>query len=148
MPLVAPHGGSLVNRVVDASKAEALKKEAAALPAVTLSAREAGDLEMIAIGAFSPLTGFMGQKDFEGVCKNIRLASGVVWPTPVILSPADDVAAKINVGQRIALKDDKGRLLAVMNVTEKYAHDKKLEIPNVYKTEEDKHPGVAIVQKQ
>jgi sulfate adenylyltransferase len=148
MPLIPPHGGTLVNRVVDASKAETLKKEAGGLPKVTLSAREACDLEMIAIGAFSPLTGFMGQKDFEGVCKNMRLANGTVWPIPVILSPADDVTAKINAGQRIALHDDKERLLAVMNVTEKYLHDKQLEIPNVYKTEEDAHPGVAIVRKQ
>src|SRR3954454_13651722 len=116
MALVAPHGGTLINRVVDDAKAQALRKEAQGLTAVTLSAREQGDLEMIAIGAFSPLTGFMGQKDFEGVCKNMRLASGTVWPIPVILSPADDVAAKINPGQRIALHDEKGRLLAVMNV--------------------------------
>src|SRR5256885_8423965 len=118
MSLIAPHGGSLVNRVVDQSKAETLKKEASGLPAVTLSAREQCDLEMIAIGAFSPLTGFMGQKDFEGVCKNMRLASGVVWPIPVVLSPSDEVTAKINPGQKIALQDDKNRLMGVMTVTE------------------------------
>lgn len=148
MALIWPHGGALVNRVVDVSRAEILKKEAAALPAIALSAREQGDLEMIAIGAFSPLTGFMGQRDFESVCKNMRLANGLVWPIPVILSPADGIVAKIGVGQRIALLDDKKRLLGVMSVTEKYAHDKALEIPNVYKTEDEAHPGVAIVKKQ
>lgn len=148
MALIPPHGGSLVNRVVDASKAEALKKEAAGLTAVTLSPREQFDLEMIAIGAFSPLTGFQGQADFTGVCKNMRLANGTVWPIPVILSPADEVTAKINAGQKIALFDDKKRLLAVMTVTEKYAHDKALEIPNVYRTEDEAHPGVALVKKQ
>lgn len=148
MSLVTPHGGSLVNRVVDGSKAEALKKEAGGLTKVVLSPREQFDLEMIAIGAFSPLTGFQGQADFTGVCKNMRLANGTVWPIPVVLSPADDVTAKINPGQKIALVDDKDRLLAVMTVNEKYAHDKKLEIPNVYKTEDEKHPGVAIVLKQ
>lgn len=148
MSLVTPHGGSLVNRVVDGSKAEALKKEAAGLTKVVLSPREQFDLEMIAIGAFSPLTGFQGQADFTGVCKNMRLANGTVWPIPVVLSPSDEVTAKINAGQKIALVDDKDRLLAVMSVTEKYPHDKKLEIPNVYKTEDEKHPGVAIVLKQ
>ncbi len=148
MSLIAPHGGTLVNRIVDENKAQSLRSEAANLPAVVLSAREQCDLEMIAIGAFSPLTGFMGQKDFEGVCKNMRLASGLVWPIPVTLCPADDVTAKINVGQRIALYDDKKRLLGVMTVSEKFAHDTKLEIPNVYKTEEDAHPGVAITRKQ
>jgi sulfate adenylyltransferase len=149
MSLIAPHGGTLVNRVVDEpTKAQAIKKEAANLTAVVLSPREQCDLEMIAIGAFSPLTGFMGEKDFDGCCKNMRLANGTVWPIPVTLSPGDDIAAKIGVGQRIALHDDKNRLLGVMAVAEKYSHDKALEIPNVYKTEDEAHPGVAITIKQ
>jgi sulfate adenylyltransferase len=148
MSLIAPHGGTLVNRVADDAKSANLKKEAASLPVVVLSPREQCDLEMIAIGAFSPLAGFMGQADFARVCKEMRLANGTVWPIPVVLSPADEVAAKINPGHKIALHDDKGRLMAVMTVSEKYAHDKALEIPNVYKTEDDKHPGVAIVRKQ
>jgi sulfate adenylyltransferase len=145
MSLVAPHGGSLVNRLSkDPAK---LAAEAATLPSITLSFRESCDLEMIAIGAFSPLTGFQGQADFTRVCKEMRLADGTVWPIPVYLSPADDVTAKISVGQRVALKDDKGRALAVMTITEKYPHDKALEIPNVFRTEDSAHPGVAIAQK-
>src|SRR5205085_10046447 len=107
-----------------------------------------GDLEMCAIGAFSPLTGFMVKADFARVCKEMRLADGTVWPIPVVLCPPDDVSASIREGQKIALKDGKGRLLALMNVREKYPHDKELEIPDVYKTTEDTHPGVAIVRKQ
>ena len=148
MSLVAPHGGKLVNRILEGQAAEAAKKEAEFLPGIALSAREAFDLEMIAIGAFSPLTGFMGQADFMRVCTDMRLADGTVWPIPVILSPSDDVTARIQPGQKIALKDEKSRLLGVMTVTEKYPHVKKLEIPNVYKTEDEKHPGVAIVLKQ
>jgi sulfate adenylyltransferase len=148
MPLVAPHGGKLVNRVLDATARTKAEAEAAKLTAITLSARERFDLEMIAIGAFSPLTGFQGSKDFESICKNMRLANGTVWPIPVTLCPPNDVAAKIAVGQRIALKDDQGRILALMTVSEKYAHDKALEIPNVYKTEDAAHAGVAIIQKQ
>jgi sulfate adenylyltransferase len=78
----------------------------------------------------------------------MRLASGLVWPIPVTLCPPDDVTAKINPGQRVALYDDKKRLLGVMTVSEKFAHDKQLEIPNVYKTDQDAHPGVAIIRKQ
>src|SRR5580692_4770152 len=148
MSLVAPHGGKLVNRVLEPAAAKAAEKEAATLPSITLSAREAFDLEMIAIGAFSPITGFMGQADFTRVCKEMRLADGTVWPIPVILSPADDVAPKVTVGQKIALNDPKGRLLGILTVTEKYPHDKALEIPNVYRTEDPAHPGVAQVQKQ
>ena len=148
MSLIAPHGGTLVNRVLDSNAAAAATKEAASLPSITLSPREAFDLEMIAIGAFSPLTGFMGEADFKRVCKEMRLANGTVWPIPVICSPADEVTAKINKGQKVALKDGQGRLLGILTVTEKYAHDKALEIPNVYKTEDEAHPGVKIVKGQ
>ena len=148
MSLVTPHGGTLVNRILEGQALEAATKEAQSLPAITLSLREQFDLEMIAIGAFSPLTGFMGQTDFVSVCKNIRLANGVVWPIPVTLAPANEIAATIQVGKKYALKDDKARVLGILTVTEKYAHDKALEIPNVYKTEDDKHPGVAAVKKQ
>jgi sulfate adenylyltransferase len=147
MALIAPHGRKLVDRVVKADAANAVRSAATKLPAVQLSPREAGDLEMIAIGAFSPLTGFMGEADFLRVCKEMRLADGTVWPIPVILSPADEVAAKINKGDRIALKQG-DHLLGVMTVSEKYKHDKAIEIPNVYKTEEDAHPGVKIVRQQ
>jgi len=148
MSLIPPHGGKLVNRVLDGTAAQTAAKEAASLPSITLSPREAFDLEMIAIGAFSPIAGFMGQKDFTRVCKEMRLADGTVWPIPVVLSPSDDVTAKVNVGQKVALKDDKGRLLGTMTVQEKYPHDKALEIPNVYKTEDEAHPGVKIVKGQ
>ncbi len=148
MSLIAPHGGTLINRLLDAGAAEAAVKQAGSLKSVSLSPREAFDLEMIAIGAFSPLTGFMGQADFTRVCKEMRLANGTVWPIPVILSPSDEVTGKIAVNDRIALKDEKGRLLALMTVKEKYPHDKALEIPNVYKTEDDAHPGVKIVKNQ
>jgi len=149
MSLVAPHGGTLVNRQLsDATAAKAAIEQANTLPSITLSAREACDLEMIAIGAFSPLTGFMGEADFTRVCKEMRLANGTVWPIPIVLSPANDVAEKTAVGSKVALKDSAGRLLAILTVQEKYKHDKALEIPNVYRTDDEKHPGVAIVKTQ
>src|SRR5690349_21937856 len=116
MSLIDPHGGKLVNRVLEGAAAKTAVSEASGYKSITLSPREAFDLEMIAIGAFSPLTGFMGKADFERVCKEMRLANGTVWPIPVVLSPADDVSHKINVGQRVALKDEKGRLLGLMTV--------------------------------
>jgi sulfate adenylyltransferase len=148
MSLITPHGGKLVNRVLEPAAAQAALKEAASLPSITLSIREQFDLEMIAIGAFSPLTGFMNHADFESVCRKIRLADGTVWPIPVTLSPANDVAEKIQVGQKIALKDSKGRVLGTMKVEDKYKHDKDLEIPSVYGTTDEAHAGVAIIKKQ
>ena len=148
MSLINPHGGKLVNRVLSAEAAKDAAASAESLPSITLSAREQGDLEMIAIGAFSPLTGFMGRKDFASVSKDMRLADGTVWPIPVTLSPPNDVAAKVKEGHKVALKDDDGKVLAVMTVQERFPHDKALEIPNVYRTEDDAHPGVAIIRKQ
>jgi sulfate adenylyltransferase len=148
MSLITPHGGKLINRILDLAQGTAATEAAAGLASLTLSAREQCDLEMIGIGAFSPLTGFMGREDFESVCKNMRLANGTVWPIPVVLSPPDDVAASIKEREKIALKDDRGNLLAIMTVRQKFPHDKKLEIPNVYRTEDEAHPGVAIVRKQ
>lgn len=148
MALVQPHGGKLVNRVADGAAAPPLKAEAEKLPKLRLSPREQCDLEMIAIGAFSPLTGFMGRADFESVCRKMRLADGTVFPIPVTLCPPADAAASINPGQRVGLYDDSNRLLAIMSVKEKFTHDKAVEIPNVYRTEEDAHPGVAAVRKQ
>jgi len=148
MSLIQPHGGKLVNRILEGAAAQAATNEAASFKSVTLSPREQCDLEMIAIGAFSPLTGFMGSADFAGVCKDMRLSSGAVWPIPVTFCPPDDVAASIRDGDKLALRDGKGRLLGTMAVREKYSHDKELEIPNVYKTKEDAHPGVAQVRAQ
>src|SRR5437870_12554447 len=112
MALIAPHGGTLINRIVSAEA----QRDATA---VALSAREAFDLEMLAIGAFSPLPGFMGEADFQSVCRSMRLSNRAVWPIPIILSPADDVTARINKGDRIALSFD-GKTVALMTVKEKY----------------------------
>jgi sulfate adenylyltransferase len=156
MALIKPHGGTLVNRIVDAASAGKLAQEASKLTKVTQSPREQCDLEMIAIGAFSPLTGFMGRADFESVCKSMRFATqkahgsavGLVWSIPVTLSPPDDVASRVTKNDRVALHAQDGTLLGVLTVTEKFPHDKALEIPNVYRTEDSAHPGVSTVLAQ
>lgn len=146
--LIAPHGGKLVNRIVPADQAKELTHKAAQLPKITLSAKQACDLEMVAIGAFSPLTGFVKQADFESICKNMRLSKasgGHVWPIPITLAVGDDVKASLTVGQQAALHHPDGTLLAVIDVEEIYPHDKKLEIPNVFRTDDAAHPGVKQV---
>jgi len=143
--LIPPHGGTLVNRLVGAGGVAALAKEAASLPKITLSGTEACDLEMIAIGAFSPLTGFVGKADFESICRKIRLADGTPWPIPITLAVDESVKAGLEVGGRAALVHPDGTLLAVIDITEIYSHDKALEIPNVYGTDDSAHPGVQAV---
>lgn len=144
--LIEPHGGTLVNRVATGDKLASLKKEASSLPRIDLSAKQSCDLEMIGVGAFSPLTGFMGEADFTSVCRDMRLASGDVWPIPILL--AVDKSKAPAAGSRVALYAPNGVLQGVMTVTEVYAHDKKLEIPNVFRTDDDAHPGVAQVKKE
>ena len=143
--LIPPHGGTLVNRLIDPAKARSFAAEAASLPSITLSTTEACDLEMIAIGAFSPLTGFVGKADFEAICLDIRLSDGTVWPIPITLAVDESVKAGLEVGGRAALHHPDGTLLAVITINEIYPHDRALEIPNVYGTEDSAHPGVQAV---
>ena len=145
--LIAPHGGELVNRVAEGAKLEALKNEASSLARIDLTAKQSCDLEMIGIGAFSPLTGFMGSADFAGVCKDMKLADGTIWPIPILLSVAKGAEPK--VGDRVALHAPNGVLQAVMTVEETFAHDKATEIPAVFGPKaDDKHPGAAQVQAE
>ena len=141
--LISPHGGTLVNRVVSSDAAGKLEGEAKSLPRIDLTPKQSCDLELIGVGGFSPLIGFMGQADFESVCQKMTLASGVPWSIPILLSVAKDKAPA--AGQRVALHAPNGRLQGVMSVTETFAHDKKLEIPSVFRTEDPAHPGVAQV---
>ena len=146
--LISPHGGTLVNRMVDAGQAEKLKAQARDLPAITLSAKQACDLEMIAIGAFSPLTGFMKEADFESVCRDMRLADGTVWPIPITLAVDDATQKTLQGGKPAALYHADGTLLAVIDVEDIYSHDKALEIPNVFGTEDIAHPGAKAVSDE
>ena len=149
--LISPHGGTLVNRIVDDSTSNDLQANASNLPAITLSKKQACDLEMIAIGAFSPLTGFVKKDDFESICKNMRLSSGsggAVWPIPITLAVDDAVKDTLKEGEQAALFHSDGTLLAVIDVEEIYSHEKKLEIPNVFRTEDAAHPGVKQVMDE
>jgi len=146
--LVPPHGGTLVNRIVTDAEASTLREEAAGLPRIELSAKQACDLEMIAIGAFSPLTGFVGREDFESICNNMRLADGTVFPIPVTLAVDEDVKATLSEGGRAALYHADGTLLAVMDVAEIYGHDRSIEMPGVFRTTDEAHPGVKAVMDE
>ena len=143
--LTPPHGGTLINRFADADRARQLTSDASGLPKITLSSKQACDLEMIATGAFSPLEGFVGKADFESICREGRLADSTVWPIPITLAVDDATKAGLSEGGQAALFHADGTLLAVIDVQEIYAHDKKLEIPNVFRTEDEAHPGVQAV---
>jgi len=146
--LIAPHGGTLVNRIVDESTAAELKAAAADLPSITLSQKQACDLEMIAIGAFSPLTGFVKKADFESICRNMRLSDGTLWPIPITLAVDDATKGSLTQGGQAALYHADGTFMGVVDVEEIFEHDKKLEAPNVFRTDDVNHPGVKAVMEE
>lgn len=146
--LIAPHGGELVNLVVSDSRRGELDKSMAGLKRVALPQREQCDLELLAIGAMSPLKTFVDDKDFHSICEKMRLANGLPWSMPVTCSVDKATAETIELGSQIVLTDDQDRALAVLTVEEKYHHDKKLEAEKAYGTTDEAHPGVAVVLAQ
>jgi sulfate adenylyltransferase len=146
--LIRPHGGRLINRLVDAADASAVAKEAAGLPVITLRPAQCCDLEMIAIGAFSPLTGFARRADFESICRSMRLADGTVWPIPITLAVDDATKVPLRAGSSAAMRHPDGTLLGVIDIEEIYPHDTALEIPSVFGTQDAAHPGVKNVMDE
>jgi len=141
--LIPPHGGKLVNRLAAEPARSKLVTEAEGLPKVALDVQQQCDVEMIAIGAFSPLEGFMGAKDYRSVCERMQLAGSTLpWPIPIVCPVDAATADAIKVGQRVSLTDEQARPLAVLTVKEKFARDKDAEADAVFRTRDRAHPGV------
>jgi sulfate adenylyltransferase len=145
---IPPHGGTLVNPMAKENEKREWLAKAPNLPRIQVLLRERCDLEMLAIGAYSPLAGFMGKDDYDGVVRNMRLANGLVWAVPITLGVAANQASSLKEGQDVALYDELGDCLAILHLKEKYTRDKQLEARQVYRTEEAAHPGVDYVYKQ
>ena len=145
---IAPHGGTLINRLATAEKEALFLDKADGLPRVSLDERAFSDLVMIAIGGFSPLDGFMNKADYDTVVTDMRLANGLPWAIPVTLSLSEDIAAPLQEGSLVRLDDPTGRFVGVLELEEKYTYDKAHEAINVYRTDEEAHPGVKVVYEQ
>ena len=146
--LVPPHGSdSLQPLLLSGAELATERARAKSLPTLSVSSREAGDIVMLGIGGFTPLTGFMTAADWRGVCDNMIMANGLFWPIPITLSAAQSFAADLSADAEIALEYD-GELLATMRVDETYAIDKQHECQTVFKTTDDAHPGVKMVMEQ
>jgi sulfate adenylyltransferase len=143
---IAPHGGQLVNRVLRGSLREAALERAQSFPKVQLTRMAASDLEMIAVGAFSPLSGFMTRDDYDSVIDGMRLSSGLPWTIPVTLPVDEETAARLKEGQEIALVMG-DHLMGIMTIAERFPADKEREAREVYRTTEEAHPGVARLHR-
>ena len=143
---IAPHGGSLVNLLVDGSDADTLRQEAANLPKVVVNERELADLEMLANGALSPLTGFVGEVDYHSILDTMHLENGLAWAIPVVLSMTDTDVKRAGGRDAVALLTAEGTdPIAVLRISGVYKRDKRKEALSVYRTEDGAHPGVKAV---
>jgi sulfate adenylyltransferase len=151
MPQLVPaHGSETVKPLLlpETERAEE-RKRAERLRKIPLDSRAVSDVFMLAMGAYTPLDGFMGHDDWRGSCLDMKLANGVFWPIPITLPVSKDVADSIRAEEETTLVDaESGEILAVMEVHDKYAIDKKIEAEHVYRTADPKHPGVAKVLDQ
>ncbi len=146
--LIAPHGGTLVNRVVETDQLADMNERANNAPVITLSEVALSDLELIATGVVSPLTGFMGKADYERVVHEMRLENDLPWTIPITLPVDSVVAADLTVGDDVALVDQTGTIVAVLELSEMFTCDKEVEAQHVYRTKDDAHPGVARLYAQ
>ncbi|MCW8951937.1 MAG: hypothetical protein OQK53_04470, partial [Rhodospirillales bacterium] len=150
--LVPPHGGGElkpllapeVERAAEIARAKNLKQ-------VPMTSKETSDVLMFAMGAYTPLDGFMGRADWKGVCADMKMANGLFWPIPITLSADKALADTIGEEEEVALVDENGLIMAIMQVSEKYAlsdDDKAFECQHVYTTTDPEHPGVQKVMAQ
>ena len=136
-----PHGGSLVNLLVDDQRATKLKEIVYNLPDITLNDRQLCDLELLSIGAFSPLKGFITRSDYESVLDRMRLQNDLLWPLPIYLDVSELQARGLEVGQSVALRDPEGFLLAIMHIEDIWQADRQKEALKIYGTADRNHPG-------
>jgi sulfate adenylyltransferase len=148
--LVPPHGSAELKPLLleGPARQEELKK-AKSLPKVTMTSRETGDLIMMGIGGFTPLTGFMTRADWKGICDEMKTSGGLFWPIPVTLSTSRQTADSIREGSEVALAgDETGEIMGTMKVAEKYTIDKAHECRQVFRTTDAEHPGVKMIMEQ
>jgi sulfate adenylyltransferase len=143
--LVPPHGGALFNLVAPPERLAELRLLSKSLPSWDLTPRQLCDLELLLNGGFSPLSGFLCRADYETVCSDMRLSTGVLWPIPVALDVTEEAARALSVGQLLALRDPEGVMLAVLHVQDIWKPDRISEAEAVYGTTDPRHPGVAYL---
>ena len=142
---IEPHGGTLVNLVVDEARAALLKEISKNLTDVTLTEKQLCDLELLATGVFSPLEGFMTRIDYESVLDRMRLQNGLLFPLPICLEVSETKAGELEAGQSLALRDPEGFLLAVLHIEDIWPVEPEKEASKVYGTHDQRHPGVKLL---
>jgi sulfate adenylyltransferase len=146
--LPAPHGGTLVLNQADEAESVELLAKSAGLPRIPIGSRQLADLEMLAVGAYSPLTGFLRRADYLSVVNEMHLSNGLPWSIPITLAVDAEQVAHLKEGSEVALVDTRGNLQALLTIEDIYSYDKQLEASKVYRTQEEQHPGVRVLYQQ
>ncbi len=147
--LIAPHGGELINLILGREQAADAKAESRDFPSWDLTPRQICDAELLLNGGFSPLTGFMNKADYEGVCGDMKLASGVLWPMPITLDVTEAFAKTLKSGSsKVALRDAEGVIIAILHVEDIWQPDRAAEAKSVFGTTSAAHPGVAYLMNK
>lgn len=146
--IIQPHGGVLINKELKGLERENALVEAENASSLTISPWTISDLELIGIGGFSPLTGFMNQEDYLSVLHEVRLSDGLIWSIPITLPVTKEESESLTIGQEIALKGEDGIIYGMLTLEEKYTYDKELEAKMIYGTTDQEHPGVKKVYEQ
>lgn len=142
---ISPHGGRLIDRTLPKGKREEARREAGELQRIELDNWSIADLELISVGAFSPIEGFMTQEDYLSVVEEMRLSNSLVWSLPITLPVTKAVAKGIDVGDERALSTPAGEVLGTIRIEEKFTRDKEKEARLVFGTTDINHPGVKKV---
>ena len=146
--LIFPHGGELINLIVDEDRTHELKAESRDWASHDLTPRQLCDLELLLNGGFSPLTGFMTQPNYDRVCSEMRLEDGTLWPIPITLDISAELASTLNPGVSLALRDPEGVMLASLKVEDVWQPNREAEANAVFGTANPEHPGVAHLLEQ
>ncbi len=146
--LIQPHGGTLVDGLVDEARANELKEQSRDWPSWDLTGRQICDLELVLNGGFSPLTGFLNRADYDSVVEKMRLADGTLWPMPITLDVKEELAKELKSGDKLALRDPEGLMLAVLHVEDVWQPDLDHEAEKVFGTTDEKHPAVGYLKNQ
>jgi sulfate adenylyltransferase len=141
--LIEPHGGTLVNLIVDEDRSHSMKRASRDWPSWDLTQRQICDLELLINGGFSPLSGFMTEEDYNSVVTEMRLADGTLWPMPITLDVSEEFASSLEPGDTVALRDPEGVMIGAIKVSDVYQPDRVAEANSVFGTENREHAGVS-----
>lgn len=144
--MVFPHGGKLADCVLKGHEKEKALEKAGVLPSLKLNFELVSDVENIATGVYSPLEGFMGEKEYRNVLNQMRFSNDLPWTIPIVLDASREEAKRIKIGQDVILCNENNQPVALLHLEEKYRYDKEELAEKVFKTKDTAHPGVAKVK--